>query len=187
MSRYAPGCQTLSNSECPAVDRPYRKSVTHYDEPGHAHFLTFSCYDRLPLLSKDRTRLWFLQALAEARAGHNFDLWAWVVMPEHVHLLIYPKLPDYHIEKILASVKAPVGARAIRYLKHRQSPFLVQPGHGPATWGTSPVRQRSVDCSASWIAANGASQLPGSGCRNSRAVGYHGLSSRSSSQRHSGT
>ena len=43
-----------------------RKKVKHYDLPGNAHYLTFSCYHGLPLLSKDRTRLWFLEALANA-------------------------------------------------------------------------------------------------------------------------
>ncbi|NLX99777.1 MAG: hypothetical protein GXY83_27080 [Rhodopirellula sp.] len=50
---------------------------------------------------------------AAAREKHGFDLWAWVVMPEHVHLLIYPKLPGYRIDKILASIKRPVARNAI--------------------------------------------------------------------------
>jgi putative transposase len=53
-----------------------RKKVRRFDEAGHAHFLTFSCYRRMPLLGKDRTRLWFLEALQDARKKHCFDLWA---------------------------------------------------------------------------------------------------------------
>ena len=64
----------------------YRKKVKHYDREGDAHFLTFSCCQRLALLSKDRTRQWFLDALDKGRVKHGFDLWAWVIMPEHVHL-----------------------------------------------------------------------------------------------------
>ena len=63
--------------------------------PGHAHLLTFSCFRRMPLLSKDRTRRWFLEALGAARSALEFDLWAWVIMPEHVHLLIYPRREGY--------------------------------------------------------------------------------------------
>jgi hypothetical protein len=44
-----------------------RKRVKHYDLPGDAHFLTFSWYHGLKLLCKDRTRLWFLEALEAAR------------------------------------------------------------------------------------------------------------------------
>ena len=46
-----------------ATDRR-RKKIRHFDEPGHAHFLTFSCYGRLPLLSKDRSRVWLIEAIA---------------------------------------------------------------------------------------------------------------------------
>ena len=53
------------------VDGP-RKKVKHYDVPGHADYLTFSCYRGLPLLSKDRTRLWFIEDLAKARTKHRF-------------------------------------------------------------------------------------------------------------------
>ena len=37
-----------------------RKRCKRYNIPGEAHELTFSCFQRLPLLSKDRTRHWFL-------------------------------------------------------------------------------------------------------------------------------
>ena len=102
----------------------YRKKLKHYDIPGHAHFLTFSCYRRLPLLSKDRTRWWFLEALEKARRKCRFDLWAWVVMPEHVHLLLYPREARYRMARILASLKKPVGTQAIAYLQQHAPAFL---------------------------------------------------------------
>jgi putative transposase len=101
-----------------------RKKVKHYDRPGDAHFLTFSCYRRLPLLSKDQTRHWFIEALTAARAKHEFDLWAWVIMPEHVHLLIGPGQGDASIAEILASIKRPVGYNAIQFLKKDSPVFL---------------------------------------------------------------
>jgi putative transposase len=101
-----------------------RKRVRHYDLPGDAHFLTFSCFHRLPLLSKERTRKWFIEALAAARTKHQFHLWAWVIMPEHIHLLIYPPVADRSIASILADIKRPVGQRAISFLLARKSNFL---------------------------------------------------------------
>jgi hypothetical protein len=70
-----------------------RKNVQHFNEPGDAHFFTFSCYQRMALLSKDRTRWWLLEAVEDAREKHRFDLWAWVFMPEHVVLKIDRTLP----------------------------------------------------------------------------------------------
>ena len=100
------------------------KRVKHFDLPGHAHFLTFSCYHRLPLLSKDRTRQWLVDAIEIARIKHEFDLWAWVVMPEHVHLLIYPRKLVYKTSSILASIKKPVGSQAIQFLRENNPDFL---------------------------------------------------------------
>ena len=101
-----------------------RKEVRHYDEPGDAHFLTFSCYRRMPLLSKERTRAWLVKSLRDARQKHAFDLWAWVVMPEHVHLLIWPRLPVYQTKRILADIKRPVGQKAIAWLDAQCPAFL---------------------------------------------------------------
>jgi putative transposase len=101
-----------------------RKNVKHYDLPGDAHYLTFSCYRGLALLSKDRTRFWFIEELTKAREKHHFDLWAWVIMPEHVHLLICPRELTYKMEKILASLKKPVSHRAIQFLTQHAPDFL---------------------------------------------------------------
>jgi len=55
---------------------------------GHLHFITFSCYRRLPLLRSVRARNLFVQILGEVRDRYGFSLVGFVVMPEHVHLLI---------------------------------------------------------------------------------------------------
>ena len=101
-----------------------RKQVRHFDEAGHAHFLTFSCYHRMPLLSKDRSRRWLVAALQAARLKHRFDLWAWVIMPEHVHLLLWPRHPHYRISTILADMKRPEGQEAVAWLEVNQPDFL---------------------------------------------------------------
>ncbi len=38
-------------------------------------------------------------------------------MPDHVHLLIYPKSDDYSISAILADIKQPVTRKAIEYIR----------------------------------------------------------------------
>ena len=109
-----------------------RKKVKHYDN-GEPHFLTFSCYKRLPLLSKDRTREWFVESLDQARTEHGFHLWAWVIMPEHVHILLWPPFqlisPDPRsfqgrIGGILTSIKRPVAKKAIAFLRQNAPEYL---------------------------------------------------------------
>jgi putative transposase len=55
---------------------------------GHLHFITFSCYRRLPLLGTPRARDTFVQVLDNTRNRFGFRLVGYVVMPEHVHVLI---------------------------------------------------------------------------------------------------
>jgi len=64
------------------------KGLKRYYGRGHLHFLTFSCYRRLPLLKTVRARHLFVRELARVRAEYGFLLVGYVVMPEHVHLLI---------------------------------------------------------------------------------------------------
>ena len=47
----------------------------------------------------------FLEELDEAKRTYQFRLWAYVLIPNHVHLLIYPIQPQYDISKILQSIK----------------------------------------------------------------------------------
>jgi putative transposase len=101
-----------------------RKACRRIDEPGHAHELTFSCYRRLPLLARDRSRMWLVEAIEAARRTMDFDLWAYVVMPEHVHILMSPRERPYQISRILWRIKRPVGLRAIRFLQEHDVAWL---------------------------------------------------------------
>jgi len=69
----------------PTGDRIHRKAI---NTPGHAHELTFSCYHRFQFLKAERTSQWLAEAIQSARVKHSFDLWAFVFMPEHVHLIV---------------------------------------------------------------------------------------------------
>ena len=52
------------------------------------HFITCSCYRRQPLLGTATRRDLFLDILEETRLRYGFVVVGFVVMPEHVHLLI---------------------------------------------------------------------------------------------------
>lgn len=65
-----------------------RNKPKRYTGRGDLHFITFSCYQRRPLLGTVRARNLFVKILAEVRAKHEFLLIGYVLMPEHVHLLV---------------------------------------------------------------------------------------------------
>jgi putative transposase len=55
---------------------------------GHLHFITCSCCRRLPLLRSVGSRNVFAKIPAEVRGRYGFALVGYVIMPEHIHLLI---------------------------------------------------------------------------------------------------
>lgn len=102
---------------------PHRKTCKRYDIPGHAHYLTFSCWQRRAFLSRDRTCNWFIDCLARAKAVHPFELWSFVLMPEHVHLIIFPHEQE-SISHILKSIKDPVAKKAVFWVKRNRPESL---------------------------------------------------------------
>ena len=52
------------------------------------HFLTFSCYQRQPLFNSAKRRDLLLEVLERVRRRYRFVVLGYVVMPEHVHLLV---------------------------------------------------------------------------------------------------
>ena len=88
------------------------KKCIRYNDPWHAHALTFSCFHRQPLLESDWVKDVFVASLQAARVRHQFDIWAYVVMPDHVHLVVWPRLESYSISSVLHSIKRPTAYRA---------------------------------------------------------------------------
>jgi putative transposase len=64
------------------------KRLHRYYGSGHLHFITSSCYCRRPLLGTPRFRNLFLGILEQTRLRYGFVVVGYVVMPEHIHLLI---------------------------------------------------------------------------------------------------
>jgi putative transposase len=93
-------------------------------EVGHAHELTFSCYRKFPFLKAERTCIWLAEAIEEARRKWSFSLWAYVFMPDHVHLLVKPEREDAQMSEILKAIKAPVARQAIAFLEQRAPDWL---------------------------------------------------------------
>ena len=62
--------------------------LKRYQQARHLHFITFSCYRRQRLLDASRAKRLFERALEQARRQYGFWVTGYVVMPEHVHLLV---------------------------------------------------------------------------------------------------
>lgn len=102
----------------------HRKRVKHYHEPGDCHELTFSCYQRKPLLANDDWRRRLSSHIDRACEEAAFDLTAFVYMPEHVHLLVYPTSPQPDIGRFLARLKQPFSKEVKQLLVAEDSPLM---------------------------------------------------------------
>ena len=97
--------------------------LRHFDDWGTVRFLTFSCHRRLPVLSSDTCAHLVLSELDAARNKHGFKLFGFMIMPEHVHLVIYPA-DGTKLGLVVGEVKSR-SARAISsHLQGIKSPLL---------------------------------------------------------------
>jgi REP element-mobilizing transposase RayT len=62
--------------------------LKRYQQAGELHFITFSCYRRRALLGSPLARRTFQQTLERVRRWYDLGVFGYVVMPEHVHLLV---------------------------------------------------------------------------------------------------
>jgi putative transposase len=106
-------------------ERPIRKRLRRREGFGDVRFITFSTYRRLPLLGNPRIRDVFASRLAEVHDAGRFELFAWVVMPEHVHLLLRPH-DDVGWSGIASGLKNSVARRVLHRWRALDAPILAR-------------------------------------------------------------
>lgn len=62
--------------------------LVRYQQTRNMHYITFTCYHRQPKLVRASAKELFEQTLERVRRWYGFWISAYVVMPEHVHLLV---------------------------------------------------------------------------------------------------
>jgi putative transposase len=102
----------------------FAKRRRRYDGDLSPRELTFSCYRRYPFLSKDQSRTWFIEALEEFRSKWPIDVWAYVIMPEHVHLLLAPREEGVAVGRFVGRIKEKVARRGIAWLEQHATKWL---------------------------------------------------------------
>jgi putative transposase len=138
----------------------HRKRVKHYNDPGHYHELTFSCFQRRPLLTNHQWRCLLSESIDRAIQRHRYALNAFVFMPEHVHLLVVPQPEASGIDELLKAIKRPYSFRIKRLLEELNSPLLktleVQQRPGVRSfryWQEGPGYDRNLERAETVLAA----------------------------------
>ena len=89
--------------------------LDRYYDAGYLHFITTSCYQRMPLLGRAQHRDLLLEVLERVRRRYRFVVVGYVVMPEHVHLLLSePERGDP--SKVMQAIKLGFARRLLRQL-----------------------------------------------------------------------
>jgi REP-associated tyrosine transposase len=81
-----PGIETDRTAHCMLVAMPAR--LVRYQQAGDNHFITFSCHRRQAYFVSPESGSLFESALERMRHRYRFVVFGYVVMPEHVHLLV---------------------------------------------------------------------------------------------------
>jgi putative transposase len=88
---------------------------------GHdQHFLTFCCYHRQPLLGCPRRRDLFVQVLEQVRRRYQWAVIGYVVMPEHIHLLV-SEPPQRQLSTAIQALKLGFARRVLAEQRRRRS------------------------------------------------------------------
>ena len=64
------------------------RGLRRFQESGQSHFVTFSCYRRQPNFVSAAVYDLFPRCLEDMRRRFDMRVYGYVVMPEHVHLLL---------------------------------------------------------------------------------------------------
>ena len=163
------------------------RGLVRYEQTGNFHFLTFSCYHRLPYLGEADARDLFEDALERVRQKYKFVVAGYVVMPEHVHVLIGEPQRG-NISGVVHALKLSVSMRRterpfwlpryydflvhnhekrvekIRYMHH--NPVVRGLAAKPEDWKWSSFRHYAtgvtgtVEIESEWTASQRGNQLP---------------------------
>jgi putative transposase len=100
------------------------------------------------------------EAIDRASERHGYRLTAFVYMPEHVHLLVYPGPAASTIERLLKAIKRPYSFRIKQLLMETESPLVerltIRQRPGVKTfrfWQEGPGYDRNLDRPDSVLAA----------------------------------
>ena len=98
-----------------------RRNLKRYYGAGDLHFITCSCYRRQPLLGTPRRRDLLLTVLEQVRKRYEFVVVGYVVMPEHIHLLI-SEPQKKNPSTVMQALKLSFARRVLAEARRRRNP-----------------------------------------------------------------
>jgi putative transposase len=87
--------------------------LKRYQDTGHSHFVTFTCFHRRTAFLRVEAREEFERALERVRRTYGMCIYGYVIMPDHIHLLVRETERE-SLAVAIKSLKQGVARRLIR-------------------------------------------------------------------------
>lgn len=97
--------------------------LKHYDNLGTARFITLSCHNYLNLFEDDKVKMIFLDCLSQIKHKYSLKLFGYVIMLNHVHLVVYPEKP-VKIGRVIGELKSQSARHILNYFREIKSYVL---------------------------------------------------------------
>ncbi len=98
-------------------------NLKHYDHDGRARFVTFCTQRRLPILTNDLFRGIVLDELFAFCKASHIRLLAYLIMPEHVHLVVVPP-ETLKLGPAIGNLKRNIAKRIVAKLRKSHSDLI---------------------------------------------------------------
>jgi putative transposase len=98
--------------------------LKHYDHDGRARFITFCTHKRIPVLTNTPFRKVIIGCLEEIRTRYKLHFLGYVIMPEHVHLVVVPP-KELKLGFVIGELKR-ISAKRIHELLFRNNGDLIK-------------------------------------------------------------
>ena len=99
--------------------------LKHYDNLNSARFVTFSCYHRYQLLNDNHIKDIICKHLKEVCEKYDIKILGYVLMPEHIHLVLYPQI-DLKLGKVVGEIKSKSAREILELFQKNESHLLVK-------------------------------------------------------------
>ncbi len=110
-------CRYAAGVALPHTNPEDFKRLRRIEGRRDARALNFACFHNKRFLKSERAIAWVLDATRLALHEHGVDLWAWCIMPDHYHLLVYPPNVNTRISSFLSSLKTSSASRAANWVR----------------------------------------------------------------------
>lgn len=108
------------------------KNLPEFDDNSYAHFVTTRTYENRPYFKNREISSILWEEIKFYGQKYGFTLLGYVIMPDHVHLLIWwdkEGKPELNVSKIVQMIKGTTARRCIDLLKTRGLERMLQATH----------------------------------------------------------